>query len=64
LLILELEKGAIDPAFLTECQGEAMAGVYSEAMGAFVQWLARPASCLGGSQTAALSGRVSTPERA
>jgi hypothetical protein len=40
LLILELSKGDIDASMLTECQRDAQAGRYSEAMGAFVQWLA------------------------
>jgi hypothetical protein len=40
LLILELEKGAIKSSDLTECQNDARAGLYAEAMGGFVQWLA------------------------
>jgi hypothetical protein len=40
LLILELAKGVINAGKLTECQKEAAAGVYAEAMGAFVRWLA------------------------
>lgn len=40
LLILELPKGAIKASVLTECQKDAQAGSYAEAMGGFVQWLA------------------------
>jgi hypothetical protein len=40
LLILELPKGAIKSSTLTECQKDAQAGSYAEAMGGFVQWLA------------------------
>ena len=40
LLILELAMGEIGVGKLTECQREATAGVYAEAMGAFVCWLA------------------------
>lgn len=40
LLILELTKGDIDATTLTECQSHARAGLYAEAMGGFVQWLA------------------------
>jgi hypothetical protein len=40
LLILELSKGAITANKLTECQKEAEAGLYAEAMGAFIQWMA------------------------
>lgn len=40
LMILELTKGAIKPSDLTACQGDALAGLYSEAMGGFVQSLA------------------------
>ena len=40
LLILELEKGAIKSSALTECQKDARAGLYAEAMGGFVQWIA------------------------
>ena len=40
LLILELAKGMITPAVLTECQAAANAGEYSQAMSAFLQWLA------------------------
>src|ERR1017187_1713997 len=40
LLILELPKGGIDVSVLTECQGDAQGGLYAEAMGGFVRWLA------------------------
>src|SRR5665213_969926 len=40
LLILELAKGMITPVVLTECQAAANAGEYSQAMSAFLQWLA------------------------
>jgi hypothetical protein len=40
LLILELAKGMITPAVLTECQAAANAGDYSQAMSGFLQWLA------------------------
>jgi hypothetical protein len=40
LLILELPKGAIKTADLTECQGDAQRGLYAEAFGGFVQWIA------------------------
>jgi hypothetical protein len=40
LLILELSKGLIDPDALTNCQEDARSGLYSEAMGAFVRWIA------------------------
>jgi hypothetical protein len=40
LLILELPKGSIDTADLTPCQRDAQAGLYAEAMGGFVQFLA------------------------
>ena len=40
LLILELPKGSINAAHLTDCQRDAQAGRYTEAMGGFVQWLA------------------------
>ena len=40
LLILELSKGSIVTAALTECQEDARRGLYAEAMGGFVQWLA------------------------
>jgi len=40
LLILELAKGAIKPGALTKCQQDAHAGLYAEAMGGFVQWMA------------------------
>ena len=41
LLILELPKNSIEAAALTECQNDARAGRFAEAMGAYVQWLAR-----------------------
>jgi hypothetical protein len=40
LLILELPKGSIAPDRLTECQNDARAGLYTEAMGGFVRWFA------------------------
>jgi hypothetical protein len=40
LLILELSKGAVDPHKLTECQRDAEAGLYAEAMGAFLKSIA------------------------
>jgi hypothetical protein len=40
LLILELPKGGIKVSDLTECQGDARGGLYAEAMGGFVRWLA------------------------
>jgi hypothetical protein len=40
LLIMELSKNAIDAASLTKCQEDAQGGLYVEAMGGFVQWLA------------------------
>jgi hypothetical protein len=40
LLILELSRGDIKPDKLSECQRDAEAGLYAEALGAFVQWIA------------------------
>jgi hypothetical protein len=40
LLILELSKGSIEAVTLTECQENARRGLYAEAMGAFVRWIA------------------------
>lgn len=40
LWILEVTKGAIGSARLTECQGEAREGLYAQAMAGFVRWLA------------------------
>lgn len=40
ILILELAKDAISPAQLTECQRNAQAGLYVEAMTGFLQWMA------------------------
>jgi len=40
LLILELSKGDIDATKLTLCQKDAAAGLYAQAMGAYVRWLA------------------------
>jgi hypothetical protein len=40
LLILEISKNRIESSVLKERQEEARAGLYSEAMGGFVQWLA------------------------
>jgi hypothetical protein len=41
LLILELSKNSIEVAALTAAQKDARAGRYAEAMGGFLQWLAR-----------------------
>lgn len=41
LLILELSKGAIEPGRLTECQRDAASGLYADAMGGFVCWVAQ-----------------------
>jgi hypothetical protein len=40
LLILEMPKGAISKETLTFCQQDARSGLYSEAMGGFIGWLA------------------------
>jgi len=40
LLILEIGKGTISGASLAECQSDAADGLYAEAMGAFIRWLA------------------------
>jgi hypothetical protein len=40
LLILEIAKGAINTERLTACQRDALAGLYAEAMGGFVRWIA------------------------
>jgi hypothetical protein len=40
LLILELSRGSINAARLSECQKDAHEGAYAEAIGGFVQWLA------------------------
>jgi hypothetical protein len=40
ILILELQKDAIESGSLTECQRDAQAGLYAQAMGAFLQWFA------------------------
>ena len=40
LMILELDRNTVDPERLTTCQEQAAAGLYSEAMAAFVRWLA------------------------
>lgn len=40
LLILELPKGSIEASHLTECQRDALGGLYAEAMGGFVRWVA------------------------
>ena len=39
-MILELSKGDINPAKLSECQQNALSGVYAEAMSGFLQWMA------------------------
>jgi hypothetical protein len=40
LLILELPKGSIKSSDLADCQRDALGGLYAQAMGGFVQWLA------------------------
>jgi len=40
LLILEISKGNVDARELAECQRDAGAGLYAEAMAGFLQWLA------------------------
>jgi hypothetical protein len=40
LLVLELSKGSIKPSQLSGCQSDAHQGLYAQAMGGFVQWLA------------------------
>lgn len=40
LLVLELGKGCINTAPLTQCQADGANGRYAETMGGFVQWLA------------------------
>ena len=40
LLILELSKGAICAAKLSECQAAALAGDYAQAMSGFLMWMA------------------------
>ncbi|MCX6620881.1 MAG: DUF3854 domain-containing protein, partial [Acidobacteria bacterium] len=40
LLILELPKGSIKVSALTKCQRDGREGLYAQAMGGFVQWLA------------------------
>jgi hypothetical protein len=40
VVMLELKVGDVDLTMLTECQRDAEAGLYGEAMGAFVRWLA------------------------
>jgi hypothetical protein len=40
LLILEIPKFAIKTSDLTACQNDAQAGLYAEAMGGFIQWIA------------------------
>lgn len=39
-MILEVSKGSIDARKLTECQGDARSGLYTEAMAGFLQWFA------------------------
>ena len=41
LLILEIASGSIKSGALSECQGNAQAGLYSEAMAGFLKWIAR-----------------------
>ena len=41
LLVLELAKGSVRTSDLTACQADARDGLYEQAMGAFVQWIAR-----------------------
>lgn len=40
LLILEISKGSIKSSELSECQRDALAGLYVDAMGGFLQWFA------------------------
>jgi hypothetical protein len=40
LIIIEVGKGDIDPAKLTQCQADSAAGLYAQAMSAYLQWLA------------------------
>jgi uncharacterized protein DUF3854 len=40
LLILEISKGGVDGRKLAECQHDACAGLYAEAMGGFLKWMA------------------------
>jgi hypothetical protein len=40
LLILEISKGGVEGTELAECQRDARAGLYAEAMAGFLQWLA------------------------
>jgi hypothetical protein len=40
LFSLELSPGDIDATRLTECQRDAMAGLYAQSMAAFIRWLA------------------------
>ncbi len=40
MLILELARGVVRPSDLTECQRNAQTGLYAEAMGGYVRWLA------------------------
>jgi len=40
MLILEIEKGAVKPEILSECQGNARQGLFALAMAGFVKWLA------------------------
>jgi hypothetical protein len=40
LFSIEVERGAIDVARLTDCQQDAAAGLYAAAMSGFVQWVA------------------------
>jgi hypothetical protein len=54
LLILEISKGDVAASDLTLCQTDAETGLYAEAMGAFIRWLA---GCYEDVQ-AKLKGRV------
>jgi hypothetical protein len=47
LWILELKKEDVDLTKLTECQHDAEAGLYAEAMGAFIRWLAEDREARG-----------------
>lgn len=42
LLLLELSKGAVSPNKLSECQRDAANGLYVQATGGFIQWIAGP----------------------
>jgi Domain of unknown function (DUF3854)/Domain of unknown function (DUF927) len=39
MLIIELEPNTVDFSMLTDCQSDAAAGIYAQAMAGFIQWL-------------------------